>query len=243
MIDIDGEIASIEAKIGTDAYIRDEGMQARLRELYQAQETGAPPSPAPDRERADIERIMREDSKRYYRDEAMQQRYRDLLDDEHGTPAEADHYDDDGFIPIPNMTDWISSGHDPADFGRYQKVIGAANDLLWDMPDGERGQFGNSFERLPEKVRSVALGALNETGPVSASPLSETAMAELRQVPAYAEMIREWGHEAPMRLATAQERLWRAVGRLSDTDIRSVAAWLDDLPPAAMQALTRRLAG
>ena len=240
---ISNEIAHIESKMGTQEYIRDESMQARLRDLYSARDTGAAPAPAQvPGEKAEIERVMREDRKRYDRDEAMQQRYRELLDGERA-PDPAPVTGDGGFVPARSMKEWGKAGGDPAEFGQYSELAQRSNDLLWDMPTGAREQFGASFARLPEAARSLAFGALMDRSAVSPFPLSDDALSELRQVPAYAELMQEWGREAPHKLATAQERLWRVLDRLNDTDAHAVMRWLDGLPRAAMQALTRRLAG
>lgn len=236
------EIEAIEAKMGTQEYIRNEGMQARLRELYAARQTGAVPSPAAagERERAEIERVMRTDPKRYYRDEQMQARYRELLEDEAAGDAGPDS--GAGLIDLPSAAEWTKAGGDGADLGHRMDIARTANDILVGIPERERIALGHSFDGLPQSVQGAAFAALGDRSAVSAYPLAEEAIAELRQVPAYAGLIREWGSDAPRKLAVAQERLWRLLDRLNDTEARQAVAWIDGLPKAAMAALTKQMA-
>lgn len=87
------ELAEVERQIGTPAWWHDEGLQQRHRDLIDAQQTGtaAPPAPsAVTKERDHILGIMRDDPRKYWRDETMQVRLLELngLIENAPTPAQ-----------------------------------------------------------------------------------------------------------------------------------------------------------
>lgn len=237
------EIARITEVMRSDRgrYDSDPALQSRLRDLYDAQESGQTLSPwASSGERAEIERIMRTDMQRYWRDEAMQERYRQLLEAEEGPDMDEDGRFD--LIEMPTPTEWKNDGGNPAEYQQRSTVIREVNDIIRDMSAESRGRFESSFAQLPAGIQSVALGALLDKRAVPIDPLSETAIEELQRIPSYAALIQEWGHEAPSKLAVAKERLWRVLDRLTYYDVRTAINWLDRLPTAAAIALFRKLA-
>lgn len=237
---LDAEIAFIEAKMGTPEYFRDEGMQARIRELYDARERGITPAPMQRDEIADIQRMMREDPQRYYRDEAIQARYRELLE----ARVQPDVGPDGGAgqVEIPSAAEWMKAGGSSADYGQRLDIARDANDILTGIPERERIAFGSSFNALPQSVQGAAFVVLGDRSTVSPYPMSPDSVARLRREPAYAGLIAEWGQEAPQRLARAQERLFRILDRLGEREAQWAAQWFDKLPPASMAALTRQMA-
>lgn len=243
MTDISTEIAEIQQVMREDnaRYWRDEGMRTRLRELYEAQEVGEKPASRGKDELAEIEKVMRTDMDRYWRDPAMQARYRALLEQE----EDADEAAAPGvgeLAPHPTLSDWIKAGNDPADYGTHDKLVRATNDLLVAMEPAARDALDESFAKLPERVRAVAFGALLDRRAVVVTPFSDGDMAVLKQAPVLQSLAREWRHEAPMRLARVQERLWRVVERLGEQEAHSIIRWFDSLPRSAALALCRQLA-
>ncbi|MGR3562955.1 MAG: hypothetical protein ACU0FH_16790 [Heliomarina sp.] len=244
--EIAAEIAQINDVMRTDRgrYDADPAMQSRLTDLYQAQQTASSPPRARQNEKAQIEQIMRTDRKRYDRDQEMQARYLSLLTSQ--DPAGLQTHSGDSYsvdlIPMPTLSDWTKQGNPAADYTNHAKAIRETNDIITGMDEADRAEFDRSFSLLPRPVQSAALSALLDTRTAPVWPLAETAMSELGQVPAYAALISEWGHEAPRKLAVAQERLLRVVDRLSDGDTHAVFEWLNGLPKSAVVSLTRKLA-
>lgn len=234
------EVAAIQAVMREDrgAYNRDEGMQARLRDLYAAQETGAAPPAKGRNERAEIQRVMRTDPRRYWRDEAMQARYRELLEEEEG---EGPATDGAALVPIPTLAEWRKGGGNAAGYAAAVDLARDAADILMPLEPGEAKAVDRSVSALPEPVQRAARSVLMDRRPVSVDPMDEADMARVLTVPAYRALAREWGHEAPRRLAVLRERLLRGFERLEPAHVPAAVRWLDALPAAAMVALGRKL--
>lgn len=247
--DVNAQIREIRDAMRTDPrnYFADEGMQSRLRDLYDARETGVAPSPkTAGGERAAIEKVMKTDINRYWRDPDMQARYLQLLEAEEGAvePAKAAQDDGlDGLVPSRSPSDWKATGNDPAAYHGHVRLVRDVNDILGAVDGAERGVMGDTFAALPSTVHKAAFSMLADRRAVAVDPFNEGAMNEVVAVPAFKALAQEWGYDAPRKLAVVQARLWRVMDRLSDADMGRAVAWLDRLPKSAMIALGRKLAG
>lgn len=245
--DASTEIAEIRNVMRNDpaSYIADSGMQSRLLELYDARATGAPVSPRQaDGELAAIRKVMKTDLDRYWRDTEMQARYVQLLEqEERGSGVEPGTATGRGALaPVPTPSEWGKQDNDPARYDSHIHLVRAVNDVLTGMGEGDRDEIGPSFAALPATVHSAAFAVLADGRAVGVEPLHDADIRKLAQVPAYRSLAREWGSEAPRKLAVLQERLWRVLDRLSDADCDRALTWFNALPTAAVMAVGRKLA-
>lgn len=242
---LEAEISELENLMVTDRreYNRRAG---RYHELIEARQSGggAAPRQSGEREMAEIQRVMRTDPKRYYRDEAMQARYRDLLDaQEPAAPAAGDPEPQPGdVVPLMPPSEWMNVAEKGADYGVYRDAVTAANDVLNAAGDAA-GALDTSFSALPGTIRAVAVGELVNRSAVPVDPVPEDDLNAILREGNNAALAREWGGSAPHKFAVVSERLWRVIDRLSDADAVAFIRWHAGLPPAASAALARRIAG
>lgn len=239
------EIADIHSILATDraAYDRDEGMQSRLRDLYDAQGSGTTLPARQQSEIAEIERIMRTNPRRYFGDEDMQRRYLTLLEGGGREPiATADASPDHGLVPVLTPSEWAKKGGDPVDYQTRFALAREVNDLLMATSEEDRAELARSFESLPVSVQAAAFAELIHRGPVASVALGEAEMKHVVTSPAWRDLAREWGGEAPGRLGRVRERLLRIVERLPEADIPRAIHWIDAAPASTMKAIGRKLA-
>lgn len=247
--DVNAQIGEIHHVMRHDrqSYIADEGMQARLRDLYDARETGVAPSPkTAGGERAAIEKVMKTDIGRYWRDPDMQARYLQLLEAGEGAVQTAAAGQDDGLdglAPSRSLADWKAGGNDPAAHQGHVRLVRDVNDILVAVDGAARGVMGDTFAALPSTVHKAAFSMLADRRTVAVDPFHEATMKSVVQIPAFRALAREWGQDAPRKLAVLQERLWRVMDRLSDADMGRAVGWLNSLSTSGMVALGRKLGG
>lgn len=228
---IDSAIASIEQTMRSDmaAYERDGGMQARYRGLLEAKETGAlPPSPPSPIvvERREIEKLMGDPTSEYWKGpnaEQLQARYRaisheTLFDDE-------DERYEPPLLRLPRGADLV--------------VARKAADILGNLPGDMRKGFKRSFDALPTAVHAASAAEL--AAPVSwgGSPVEPNDLARFATTPEGADLVREWRHDAPRKLARLRGRLERWLGRMPLAGQDAALAWLDSLESDEAKALYR----
>lgn len=242
--DVSTEIAEIQEVMRDNraAYFADEGLQQRYRDLLDAQQGGPAPAPKAANEIESIKNILRTEPHRYWRDEGMQARFRDLLAGEERatSPQEADGRDG-GLIPILSASDWSAGGGDAAGYSQHVALVREVNDLLVATGEAERGAVSANFERLPASVHRAAFRELLSRTPAASEPFTEAEMAEIKTVPAWAELAREWQGEAPARLGRIRARLWRVLDATPEADMRAAIAWINAAPKGTLMALGRKL--
>ena len=239
------EIAEIQQVMRDDraSYNADTGMQSRLLELYEARETGAPASPRRQGgELAEIRKVMKTDLDQYWRDPDMQARFLQLLEAEEGQ-SDGEAGDDPGDLAaMPSPSEWLKNGNDPARYDEHDRMVREVNDILVAVDDSARDAVGDSFTALPRTVHAAAFAVLLDRRAVGVAPFHDTDMQRVSQVPAFRALAREWGSDAPRKMAALQERLWRVLDRLSDADASKALAWFNGLSLPAMAAVGRKLA-
>lgn len=223
------------------SYDRDPAMQARLRDIYTAQETGEALLPAAEAgEIAQIQRLMRTDRRAYNKDTALQARYLQLLEQE-AAAGELAAVDEACEFLTPSQ--WRKEGFEPSRYQEYAIVARAGADVMLAMDGDVRGQFSTSFMALPFNIQNVAMRAIVKPAAVTPEWFGEKDMAELTAIPSYRALAKEWGSDAPRKLGLLKERLMHALVQLPERDIRTAIAWIDRLPRSAMVAIGRKLAG
>lgn len=190
-------------------------------------------------ELAAIERTMREDPRSYWQSEAMQARYRELLDGQE--PEAAPVEPDDGLPAMMTPREAAAAGID--DYDAYERTMRAVGDVLAPLPnDDARRAVRDGFERLPDVVQSAALAALERRGNAARASDSEVD-AFAAGSPAGRALVRAWGSDAGWRLGQVRERLEGVYAALSLDDGEAFDRWWYGLDDTAATAVVRRLAG
>jgi len=241
--EVSTEIAHIHEVMRDDpgTYRRDESMQGRLRDLYDARDRGAPaPAPLKRNEIEEIKAVLRNDPRRYWRSPEMQERFRLLLEAESPEPVETED-DGGGLVRLGPPSEWVRNGGNPAEYGPMVNLIRNTNDVLSGMSAADRQHVSASFERLPEVVRNAAFAELMSRRTVPTERMTDAEMRALSHLPSYPALLAEWGQEAPERMARYRERLFRISERIPDAQIPVAVAWLDQQPKGAIIALAKKL--
>ena len=163
---------------------------------------------------AEIQARMVEDRAGYFRDTALQERYRELV----GTRDAVEEHGDKT--------------------GALRTVAGVKQEL------GEGyGSFEAAFDELPETIiaavrDNLLWGRINYLPPASDADIARFATT----APGKA-LVADWGWKAPDKLAQLRERLWRIYGRLDDNDYEIASLWFEALDDAEFKAVCKALAG
>jgi hypothetical protein len=233
---IANEVAALEAEMSDQHsdYWRSETKQQRLRELYQAQESGgsvpAIPS-AVDTEIAEIEEAMKDAHGAYWNSPEMQARFRQLLSLRDGGP-EPEGFD----APAASEIASVFGLSDEA--AALVRGTAAAIEAELSDPDGVNAAVAG----LPDTCRA---GIVREFSQPAAQFLAATdeELAQFRKTGAGQLLVHEWGDSARQRLGVILSRWDRLCSQLSDDDF----VMLDDfyrmrLGAAERAAVLRRLA-
>lgn len=239
---IEAESSELEGLMRTSPaeYNRREG---RYRELLEARETGGVVSrpAAAAKERAEIERVMLENPRRYYGDEELQARYRALLGDDAPTERQAEMREPGDPLLVKLPSEWAKEGGDPADHGNYSLAVAAANDML-NGAGADAAALETSFEALPGRIHAICLSEMVNRQPVAVEPFTDDEKEEVIREGRIAGLLREWGADAPAKLGKVRARLWRAIDQMDDQEAVRFMTWFGGLPPGAAVSLHRWLA-
>lgn len=197
---------------------------------------------AQSQELASIQKMLRANREAYYRDPAIQARFRELLELEaEGAGGNGDDKTPE-VVRLQAPSEWAKAGGAPQDWNAYADLVRAVNNVLVPLSPGDASALGRSFERLPEAVRSKALGVLVDPRPVAPTFISGADMAQIRCNPVCAELADEWGEEAQTKFGRVNARMWKVLDRLTDSEADNVVRWMNGLPRSAVKNLIRRLA-
>jgi len=228
---VETELAAIEKRMRDDrrGYFKDEAAQARHRELISLQEKlKAQPAPTKndlvnsddlsrreiDTELAEIDKLRKEDKRKYWSDD-VQKRQLELLAareeaTEHARQAE-----------------------------QAQTTVGAILDAV---PDAEafEASFTSVFTSMPEQAQAAIRQELALPPQSPTRPASEANVRRFASTPEGSELVAAWGRSAGMKVATIRARVERM---MSGGDVDAVARWVDGLSAADAKAMWMALAG
>jgi hypothetical protein len=183
--------------------------------------SGALPVPAVASRIAAIEAIQRDPRRHgeYDGNPAMQGEYRQLLARRDGAPVTAEAMIDDVV--------W------QAQIASARQAAETVFNLV-----GDRDGFIAGFDTLPEAVQSAAFAELGSGRPGYVAPASQADVARFAARPEGADLVRQWGHLAPQRLAILRTRLEGVLARLPDDRARdALLDWIDRLPASDFAGL------
>jgi hypothetical protein len=230
---IDTEIGAIEATMRSSmaVYERDPAMQSRYLALLEAKETGATPPPPvakDETERRAIQKLMGDPTSKYWRgpeSDTLQARYRALLEAAEPPSPAGEGGDEAPLLPLPRGADLT--------------VARAAADLLGALPGDMRAGFERTFDALPSAVHAASAAELAAPVPWGGSPIGPSDLKRFGATPEGRELLSEWRHDAPVKLARLRGRLERWLSRMPLAAQDAALTWLDGLAPAEAAAVYR----
>lgn len=190
-------------------------------------------------ERAEIERVMQENPRAYWKDEGLQAKYRGLIARERGEPEQPSP--DAWRVPAEQarrsfdpetIDEWERSGGFGENFRRAQDGVGMVLASL-DAPAARALQV--SFDELPWTVVASVYKELALPGTGWCRPATEFEMEAFKKTDGGEQTIQSWGRHAPRNVAVALTKFSRAEKRLSESDRATFARFWRGLTPRARQ--------
>ena len=192
-----------------------------------------------------IEGLMRDMSPRYWRDEAVKARYRDLLDAQEGggTNAVADPRDE-AFVAAQLAPVSIKEFDRAGATGSYSDhlaMVRHVSDVVFATPAVERAALISGFNRLPDGVVAAIAAELSDRTGTGLDYFADAQVRKFAQEKG-GRVVREWGSEAPLKMARVRNRLHRCMGLMTEADEEAFLAWHDALSDGQAAAVYRKLA-
>jgi hypothetical protein len=227
-------------------YFKSGEMQQRYRNLLDAREAGGTPAVPAQRgsggasRRAEIERIMKSDRAGYFKNEALQREYYDLLAAD--LPAESGEetrpvaarpaaaQPEAQQPPAANSAEAraILGEHEPETLERAGGKVGA---IFGALAEGSAARdLEATFNALPPAVRSGIVAEMGRVEPGYIKHATIDEIAAIRTMPGMAELLRHWGTSAPRKLAVALEGYNRFRAGLSAEDRKQFVGFWAHLP-------------
>jgi hypothetical protein len=188
-----------------------------------------------------IQDTMRSNPQAYFKNEPMQARYRQLVEQKGGSSSSSLEESSEPLVPVLRQSEYQAQGGPPEYYGEYLKLTRQLADWAMAMPAADQRSFVDSFNCLPLKVQLAAVQEIRSPTPL-VEPRSDKALAAFGEVPEGAVLMREWGHLSGRNLARVRERLFRVIDRLPENLAASFLKWVDGLSTNCAIALWRRLA-
>lgn len=192
-------------------------------------------------ELAEIRSIMTNSPAAYFKDEGLQQRYRDLV----GQPVAGSVLTGDvpatAPVPIMRPKEYAAEMGSMAGYDEYVKLSRLAADFALAVPDNERDVFIASFEALPLPVATECLREMRRpsvrAGQTDADELSRFATTAEGRV-----LVPEWRGMAATYHARVKARVWRIIDNLDLNSVSAFGDWHEGLPTMSLVAVYRKLA-
>ena len=139
------------------------------------------------------------------------------------------------------VEEWSNSGGVEHNLGVARATAQAVIDEL--EPD-DAAVFQQSFDALPEAVRTEAFRHMALDGGGTTRPATDASVAAFAGIgEEAASLVKGWGAKAGQRLGAAYATLNDMMGSLSEADEAAAHAWLGGLSPAQKAAMFRALGG
>lgn len=131
---------------------------------------------------------------------------------------------------------WNRAGLD----GMVRRVQDAARQILAPIPDSR--DLVDSFEAMPADIRHAIMSEL-ANGPRSfVPPVSDAGVKNFRRIPEQAQLVQEWGFNAPRKIASIRARLWAIIDNLPEGGAAEFNAWCNGIPGPEWKQVLRGLA-
>jgi hypothetical protein len=233
--DVGTELATIQQTMRTDiaAYHGDKAMQARHLELLEVREVGTTPAPADSssQERRNLAKLSGDRNSAYWRgpDAArLQARHLELV--EGGRTEATERPADASILPIPK-------GATPTQIGAAR----VAGDVLVQLSPATRTSLESSFNALPPAVLAACTAELADKRVLSQPATREHVENFARDTAEGAQLVREWGNTAPIKLGRLRARYLRWMGRMPSDAQAAASTWFNNLMPEEAKSLIRAM--
>ncbi|MEM6410689.1 MAG: hypothetical protein AAF683_04085 [Pseudomonadota bacterium] len=210
--------------------------------IFPDQAEAPKPTSSNAREMAQIRASMKRNLAAYFKDEAMQARYLELLQAEHGEVPDSEGEAVSAIITLPSIDDWTADGNSLEGYETFERIAGSFNEMLALVDQAELPSLTTGFEALPSEVHAVTFGMMAHGGAeVTLEALPSDEVAEIvHGDPAAAVMAEEWGDDAGRRFAIARDRLWQVLDRIPTNDaFLETLDWFHGLPVTARASILR----
>ena len=164
---------------------------------------------------AQIQERMTVDRAGYFKDTAMQERYRELI----------------------RLTD---AGQEVT--GDKAGALRTVAEVKKELGEGY-ASLERNFDALPDTVIAAVRESLLWGKVLHLPPASDRGVIRFATTAPGKALVAEWGWKAHEKLAQLRERLWRIYGRLNDRDYETASLWFEHLDDAEFKAVCRALGG
>jgi hypothetical protein len=199
-----------------------------------------------------IQEVMRTDRNAYFRDQAMQDRYAELLAAENPEAAEVGGEGPE-LLPVEEArSGLIARGGELADLAEewsqmhsfpelLRNTQNAVLSIVGEFSEREQRAFMARFDELPAKAVASIYNELAMGKPNYIPEASEEAVAAFSETPEGAELVREWGYGAARRVGIVKARWARAASAMGASAYASVKSWFNGLETNQAKAVLREL--
>jgi hypothetical protein len=145
---------------------------------------------------------------------------------------------DETSLPEALREEWAKSG--PNGIEDALSAIRTRTTILEDLEDGGDG-LRSSFDELPDDAQvAVAAGLATDSGKWPAA--SEQEVREFGEVPHGAELLKEWGSDAPRLLGRARREADHIMSRMTERSRLQMHHWIAGRSSAELRATIMALA-
>jgi len=159
--------------------------------------------------------------------EGLQEDHAEGLQEDHAEGLQEDH------------AEGLQEDHIGLDSDVLERASDRAGLLVADMT--EQQVFIDSFDALPAGAKNSIYEGLAAPEAFS-RPATNTEMAEWQTVDAGAEMIKQWGHDAPGNVGLVEERMHQMLETMAPDERSDALEWFKELPSEQTLAVLRALA-
>lgn len=247
--DTDDDLDEVDRKLIEEGHFTREELarvQGRPVEEVAPERPSQPTLSTVEAELQQIEKRMREDRRGYFKDEAAQARYRDLLSMREqmksGAPetktSEADAEVDGSGLDPSLLEEWEAAGGIDLHLRIAQSTAQAALDSLEEC---DRDQLLDGFDGLPASAQTEVFRFLAINGG-SFPPADEAALEEFGQTEEGQELLQAWGRQSPRMVGIVKGRMSLMLKSVPDTERQKLIEWFDGLPSRQAKAVLSALA-
>jgi hypothetical protein len=204
--------------------------------------------------KAEIERVMREDFD-LYESSGMAAEYRSLIEAEietanpdAGTPTEPTPADVARVSLCGSQAgqalvySWERMGGFRTHLEHVQKDVGEIVRAVGD--NRAQRAFMETFSRSVPLAAEIAMMDEIATGaPTWVPPASQSEVDLFATMPAGKEMVREWGSDAPVKVAALRKRAARINESMHEDDAADFWAWFEELGTPTVMKIYRKMVG
>lgn len=197
-------------------------------------------------ELAEIAQRRRTDRRGYFKDEAIQARERELIEQREqlkAAPAPEKAVREPGNAPGLDpalLKEWEDAGGVEFHLATAQRATQAAFEA---MPEEERADFQAGFDGLPDGAQTAVFRYLALEPGGSVRPATDAAVQNFASTPEGAELVASWGRNAARNVGVVRSRMELMLRSMPEADREVALSWFDSLKSSQAKAVLRALVG